>query len=412
MKYQKIIYIFLALFVVVAVSVFLYISKFVVTSSTTEIPSSPVATGSTQEEQKKTLPAENLKIMTPFFLKQSSEEYKTLTFEYASLASGMAVASGVESKGQAIEDLYAKLFNFYANEKNSARERAYALNLATLVYITGFDAKLLERGVSHNPDFAAQFKKHLAYVKTLKPVNAGPTGVMFESGTPTMNYAAQKTMAYINSVSYDLYPGSYALLRNNLNNLQGDYLLNNSFVTGKKYANVGAMMLGVYGPNYFADLDKKVQGLIAEKRLYEDTYASSYEINIMYASGVVWSKYQLVAGNPSKKQEAEKLLTEYVLYANRMVEASNEYNTGRLFYGYVLSAFTKSRASRENVFPEAKNAELVDEAQKTLLKLMRTVKSKQLSYWIKNLPKTGWMYGELEFLTQGNEELKQFVQAL
>lgn len=352
-----------------------------------------------------------LKIISPFYIKNASPKYSDLNKVINAHVTVSADMDSLAQKQLRIP-VYQELLDFYEDESADKKERAYALNLVNLIFILGFDAQTFKEGIAKNETFSAAFDKHLAYAKSLKKKAGGSPGVMFSLGDTAMNYAAQKTMAEINRAARDIYPSSYALLRSNLNEVQAEWILYTNFETGKTYKSAGDILVAKFGDAYFDDTQALIEEHIAAGTLYEDTYASSPEINIMYAQGFLWTRYAMIADNKALAQEAKRILDEALVYHDKMVTSTDEYNTGRLFYGYVLSALGKSRIAHTGVYSEEQNKKLMSEAEQTFIKIARTTKNKQMGFWLKNLPKNGWMKVELDKLAAQNQTIKSYVESL
>ncbi len=352
-----------------------------------------------------------LKIISPFYLRDASDAYKELNKMVNAHVTVTADMNSLAQK-QLRAPVYADLLSFYADTSHPSKERAYALNLVNLIFILGFDAQTFRDGIAQNEQFAASFDKHLAYAKSLKKKTGGSPGVMFGIGETALNYAAQKTMAEINRAARELYPSSYALLRGNLNEVQAEWILYTNYETGKVYKTAGDILVDKLGASYFDDTQQLINDHVTAGTLYEDTYASTPEINIMYAQGFLWTRYQMIAGNKALEKEARRTLDESLVYHDKMVTHTDEYNTGRLFYGYVLSAMGKSRIAGTGVYSPEENEKLLKEAENTFIKIMRTSKNRQLPFWLKNLPKGGWMKTELDNLAKRNSAINAYVQAL
>jgi hypothetical protein len=352
-----------------------------------------------------------LKIISPFYLRDASDAYKELNKMVNAHVTVTADMNSLAQK-QLRAPVYSELISFYEDTTHAPKERAYALNLVNLIFILGFDAQTFREGIAGHEEFAASFDKHLAYAKSLKKKTGGSPGAMFGLGDPAMNYAAQKTMAEINRAARELYPSSYALLRGNLNEVQSEWILYTNHENGKVYKAAGDILVDKLGASYFDDTQQLINDHVAAGTMYEDTYASSPEINIMYAQGFLWTRYQMIAGNKALEKEARRILDESLTYHDKMVTSTDEYNTGRLFYGYVLSAMGKSRIAGTGLYTKEESEQLLKQAEDTFIKITRTSKNKQLPFWLKNLPKSGWMRTELDNLTKRNSIIQGYVQSL
>lgn len=355
---------------------------------------------------------DRVKIISPFWLRDGvgSESYRQLN----TMVNGHITVNAdmsVPAQRQLRVPVYKSLINFYRNESHDAKERAYALNLLNLIFLLGFDAETLQSGLADDATFSEEFAKNLEYAKSLRKKDDGAPGAMFGTGDAAMNYAAQKTMAFINNKALELYPSSYALLRSNINEVQAEWILYTNFFTGKKYKTAAHIIQDKFGDAYYDDFQAKIDEHIEKNTLYEDTYAASAEINIMYAQAFLWYRYELVRDNKALAKEARRILDQSLIYHDRMVTDTDEYNTGRLFYGYVLSALGKSRIAQTNVYSKEENEKLMKQAEETLVKVFKTSKNKQMAYWLKNLPPRGWMKLELDRLASRNADIQSFVKS-
>lgn len=351
------------------------------------------------------------KIVAPFYLRDATQPYKDLNVMVNGHVTVNADMNSVAQK-QIRVPVYEAILKFYRDETHPAKERAYALNLANLIFILGFDAETLKEGLAKDPELSKEFQKHLDVTKKLKTKKDGAPGTMFSTGSAAMNYAAQKTMATMNRMALELYPTSYALLRSNINEVQAEWVLYTNFETGKNYETGAHILRDKLGASYFDDFQAQIYEHERKGTLYEDTYAASPEINIMYAQAFLWYRYALIANDTTKAKEARAILDEALEYHDRMVTDTDEYNTGRLFYGYVLSALGKSRIAQTGVYSAEESEKLMVDAENTLIKVLKTSRNKQLPYWLKNLPARGWIKLELDRLAQRNKDIDAYVKSL
>jgi hypothetical protein len=400
----------IGLLVVVVTGAFIALGYLYIQMQREDAVENPVTNSSI--EMKQTKDPSDIKITAPFYLKNASPEYTQLNLSANGFVTDLSKPAQGLQKSKAA--LYASLLSFAGEQTRSKQERAYALNLVNLLFTLGFDAATLREGIAGNSTFKKSFDAHFARATKLPKKGGGMKGVMYNNGEVAMNYAAQKTMAEINDLSYSLHKTSYALLRKNLNTIQADSLLQGNFETGVSIdaGDVDQILAHNYGEAYIDSIDSQVGTFIAEGTLYKDLYASSYEADIMYSTGVLWTKYLALPKDAANKQKRRTLLDEILKYNAHMVTISNEYNTGRLFFGYVISAFSTSRIAQINVYSDAEKKELQRQAAKGLLYILETSKNVQLGQWLKNLPKTGWMYREFERLSKQDAQIGVYFKAV
>ncbi|MFM2414461.1 MAG: hypothetical protein RI911_154 [Candidatus Parcubacteria bacterium] len=356
-----------------------------------------------------------LKIARPFYIEGATEAYTDINQRVTDV-----ILSGIRENGAPQETslvpLYKELFAFYDAHLGSEKEQAYLLNMANLLFNHGYNAKAFEEGVSESEAFGPIYKKHQAKLFTYKSKQSNIRGIMFDSTAPGLTYAAQKTIADMNDASYKLYPGAYSLLRKNLNTLQAESLLHQNYNTGKKYdpARWDQPLLGYFGPTHLDDLMNQMKPYFdGSAKLYEGAYGASFELHVMYATGVLWPKYQSIRADESKKAETERLLRDVVYHSNEMLKKTDEYNTGSLTYGYAIAAFLKSRVAFQEILPEADAKQIDAEA----LRIMETLiegqgANKEFRYWIASLPQNGWMSRQVRLMGTKSPKVQTFLDGL
>jgi hypothetical protein len=409
MSFQKVIYTFLVLFLVAAGGVFAYLYSQLL---------NPAQQGTTSQQgtDDVTIPkahVEKEKQSASFFIENASPEYARLHQRVTAIVTNRTNDEAMPSRATVV-GIYTDLLTFYANEQHAPKERAFALNLLMLVYSIGFDGSTLKDGIAHTPEFVAKYNEHVAYAKKFKQKRVRTPGTMFDTvGDPVVSYASQMTMSDINARSFELYPNSHAGLREFNNKLQAATFFYNNFETGKKLEGADQIVADAYGKDYLSRTETKLLPYLSDAKIYDGTYSSSYEIHIMYASSVLWVKYLTLNENPSLNAQAAEVLHQVVDQANLMEKRSDEYNTGRLFYGYALSALTKMRVASTGKLSKEENDALKKQAIVTFKRLIDTqAGNKRMVYWLAHLPKNGWMSNQMHNLAGLDSGIGTFVEYL
>jgi hypothetical protein len=133
----------------------------------------------------------------------------------------------------------------------------------------------------------------------------------------------------------------------------------------------------------------------------------------MYAMGVLWPEFIAIQGDAKKKDAQSIVLKEILSNTNAMILKSHEYNTGRLFYGYVIAAFIKSRVVHTGVLSKEESTKEYTEAINGFKRTTDITLSKnQLKFWLSRLPKNGWMYLEMQKMAKDDKTIQEYVASL
>ncbi len=355
-----------------------------------------------------------IKSITPFFLHGASPEYMELMYSFREISNQISKSDKILP-----EDKYVTIYKMsnliYLNENLPAKERAYALNVLNVLYLQGFNSGYFKTFVKGNDEFNAQFNKHLTFIQSQKGVSGGNVkGAVFDTGNISENYATQKTLAYINSVSNKIYPNSYAVLRGSINTVQADYLLYKNYEFGKKYKNYDDFVSKYYTKEYVQGLENQIKAFREEGTLYRDVNISSNEIDTMITNGLLMTfKYPAVKNDPTKLTEKQEVLREVIYYSDHAISENKKYDLlGKNFYAAIIPMDLKVRVAKENVLSAEENDRQIKDANDLFLGLMQTNNNNFFRYFIKNLPKEGYFYQSIDFLGQRNPEIMEYVKSI
>lgn len=357
----------------------------------------------------------DIQISQPFYIADATEAYRDLNDKVTSM-----IMLGIRSDGTPRQDalvpIYKELFALFDAHVGTVKEQAYMLNMANIMFNHGYNTKAFQEGVSESKAFGPVLEKHLETIAKYRPKQSNLKGVMFDSTTPGLTYAVQRTIADMNQASYDLYPGAYSMLRKNLNTLQAEVMLHQNYQTGKNFnpSRWDLFLINAFGPEHLDTMREEMKPYLnGSAQLYEGAYSASFELHVMYATGVLWPKYQSIIDDASKNTEKLQILNEVVDHTNQMMIKTDEFNTGLQPYGYAIAAFLKSRVAAQEVIPDEDASRLEDESIKIIEQLIKTQgENKTMLYWMSNLPRNGWMYRQLTGMAEKSPQVKDFVSTL
>lgn len=342
-----------------------------------------------------------------------SDKYKQLRESFRALTND---SQNKTRTNQDFANVYKQAVDVFIDDKLSNRERAYALNIFSLVYATNFNPDPVIDAFTGNSEIYGQYMTFLDQVsKYKKQPSAKTNGVMSNLGTPEKNYAVQKTIAYLNERAYDLYPNSYSLLRQNLNTVQADKILFNNYSLDKNYRNYSEFIKDRYSKEYIDGIGQKLETFKNQSTLYTGTFRAAYEIDIMISTGYLFPlKYLPIRENKDAESAKKKIevLREINIYANHILTTAARNNqVGSYFFPQAVSSLTKASIVKEGYLDQTES----DSIQAEAIDIFKTLMSRKITgfeYWLKNLPRGDGMDISLQFLMSKDVQIKNYVNSI
>lgn len=364
-------------------------------------------------EEKQEIPKIANKIYPNFYFAEQSNNYKTLTEALSELE--VNVTNGRRNEGQGIQDIYRLSLDIYNDVNLPPKERAYAINILNSAYLQGFESQLFIDIIKDYPNISEVYNSYLEETSKYKKLNSkGYSSTLYEVGTPEINYATQKTMAYLNGKAYDLYPNSYSFLRQNINTVQADALLFANYDLGKKYRNQSEFVIDKYDQKYIDSVEEKINKFKNEGKLYEGLFFNAYEIDIMISNGYLYTLKYLplkYINTTEAIEEKKNILMQMNSYSDNTLNLVKNYNVwNNIFLGQSISALTKVQVVIEEVLSKEENDRILAEAISIMKELIKNQRNQQFNVWIQKLPRNGNLNYKLEYLMSKDEEIKKYVE--
>lgn len=212
----------------------------------------------------------------------------------------------------------------YSSKEGTSKEKAFALNLINLIYIgSGYSDQLIRDSVYTMSPFKEIYQKNLAEYTKDSPELTSVTDEAARVGNQNAleGAVAQKTMADINMLSYNLYPTGYALLRNRMNKMGWE-----SRIISLKAQKNKTTFLEEFtqyneiagGEKVLLDFKNQLDTLEVNKKLFEGTGTHvQHEIYVM-KTVVLWDPLISVTSDLGKQREYFSEMKDDFLKASKL----------------------------------------------------------------------------------------------